>query len=234
MNKEKRIIAIIPARGGSKRIPQKNITPIAGKPMIAWTIEAANASQYIDTVLVSTDCDVIKKVALEYKAEVPFLRNHAFDDFSPVSEATLSALLQAEKYYGPYDIVIQLMANCPLRGVNEIDSAIESFFESEHESQISFFKFGWMNPWWAHTINQGIPSALFKDAGHKRSQDLDDLYCPTGAIWICQSEVLKRDKTFYSANYRAHKMNWVSAMDIDDYEDLKMAEALFKVHGVGL
>lgn len=231
MYKEKKILAIIPARGGSKRIPKKNIVPLAGKPMIAWTIEAAKASQYIDTVLVSTDCNDVKKVALDYKAEVPFMRLNAADDYSPVSEATLSALLQSEEYYGAYDIVVQLMANCPLRGVKEIDNAIESFFENKQESQVSFFKYGWMNPWWAHTINDGTPSALFKDVGQKRSQDLEKLYCPTGSIWISQSKVLKNYKTFYSPNYRAQEINWIAAMDIDDYEDLKMAEALFNLNG---
>jgi CMP-N-acetylneuraminic acid synthetase len=229
MYREQNILVVIPARGGSKRIPQKNIIHLSGKPMIAWTIEAAKKSQYVDTVLVSTDCEVIKKVAQEYGAEVPFMRLDAADDYSPVSEATLSALLQSEEYYGAYDIVVQLMANCPLRGVKEIDTAIESFYENEQESQISFFKYGWMNPWWAHTINNNVPSALFKQAGKKRSQDLNDLFCPTGAIWICKSEILKKYKTFYSPNYRANTINWISAMDIDDYDDLKMAEALFNI-----
>ena len=229
MYKGKKVIAIIPARGGSKRIPQKNIIPLAGKEMIGWTIGEAKASQYIDTLLVSTDCSRVKEVALNYKADVPFMRVDAADDYAPVSEATLSALLQAEDHYGDYDIVIQLMANCPLRKVEDIDKGIECFFEKNQESQISFFKFGWMNPWWAHTINVGVPSALFKQVGQKRSQDLEELYCPTGAIWICHTEVLKKYKTFYTPNYSAQEIDWVSAMDIDDYRDLEMAKALFKI-----
>ena len=229
MYKGKKILAVIPARGGSKRILQKNIVPVSGKPMIAWTIEAAKKSQYVDTILVSTDCEVIKKVALEHGAEVPFMRLDAADDYSPVSEATLSSLYQSEEYYGPYETVLQLMPNCPLRGVRDIDSALEAFFENNQESQISFFKYGWMNPWWAHTVENGFPTALFKQAVINRSQDLKDLYCPTGAVWISQSKILKRCKTFYSPNYQAQIMNWIPAIDIDDYDDLEMAQALFNI-----
>ena len=228
MYKNKKIIAIIPARGGSKRIPKKNILPFSGKPMISWTIDAAKSSKYVDTVLVSTDCNDIKDVALKFQAEVPFMREDSFDDYSPISEATLSALIQSENYYGAFDIVIQLMANCPLRDSTEIDDSIESFIKNEQESQVSFFKYGWMNPWWAHTLENNKPVSLFPDKKKNRSQDLKELFCPSGAIWITKPDYLKKYRTFYSPKYSANVLNWKSAIDIDDYEDLEMANFLFK------
>ena len=117
----KKIIAVIPARGGSKRIPFKNIIEFMGKPMIAWTIKAATESRIFDRVILSTDSQKIAKVGRNYGLDVPFLRKEKNDDFSPVSEATIAAIKQAEEYYNEsYDIVIQLMANAPLRDYNDI------------------------------------------------------------------------------------------------------------------
>lgn len=232
MYQNKKIIAVIPARGGSKRIPKKNILPFAGKPMIAWTIESARSSKYIDTILVSTDCESIKKVALKYKADVPFMRSGAFDDKTSVAEATLFSYQQSENYYGKFDVILQLMPNCPLRNATDIDSALESFFKNDNESQISFFKFGWMNPWWAHTLDGNVPTPLFKDSLMKRSQDLKNLFCPTGAIWIIKPSVLKKYKTFYSPSYKGYEINWISGIDIDDLNDLKMAEALKNIDNI--
>src|SRR5690554_5095321 len=105
-----RRIAIIPARGGSKRIPEKNILEFFGKPMIAWTIQAAKDSGVFDRILVSTDDPKIGEVSKEWGAEVPFLRQEFADDYTPVSEASASALQQAIDYWGEdYSSVTQLM-----------------------------------------------------------------------------------------------------------------------------
>ena len=190
-------IAIIPARGGSKRIPRKNIINFNGKPMIAWTIEAALNANLFSKVLVSTDCEEIAEISRNIGAEVPFLRESFFDDLAPVSEATLSALLQAEDYWKiEFSTVTQLMANCPLRTSKDIISFYNKFSNSDVDFLISSFKFGWMNPWWAFkssTNNQH--SFLFPDAIKKRSQDLEDLFCPTGSIWMANVDAFKESKT---------------------------------------
>lgn len=140
----------------------------------------------------------------------------------------MHSINQAEKFYGEkYDIVVQLMANCPLRGSNEIIDAYNSFIKSDVNSQISCFAYGWMNPWWAHKLNNKKPMPLFEEAIQRRSQDLEELYCPTGAIWIAKSEILKLKKNFYTGNHSFHLMAWKTAMDIDNYEDLEMAKALY-------
>jgi N-acylneuraminate cytidylyltransferase len=145
-----KIIAVIPARGGSKRNPKKNIIDFMGKPLINWTIEAAKNSKLFDRIVVSTDCSEIAEVAKGCGVEVPYLRDSSSDDNSVVSEATLVAIRQTEKFYKEkYDIVVQLMANAPLRDEYDIQDHVNHFVDSKKNFQISSFKFCWMNPWWS-------------------------------------------------------------------------------------
>ena len=225
----KKIYAIIPARGGSKRIKKKNIIEIGGKPMIAWTIQAALETDLIDKVIVSTDCPDIAKVAKKYGAEVPFLRKDKADDTSTVSEATIACLDQInENKIELPDIVVQLMANCPLRTSKDIESSLNHFIKNKYNFQISCFKYGWMNPWWAHKTEGDKIEPLFPDALKTRSQDLPNLYCPTGAIWIAKTKSLINSGTFYGKSYKFFELDWMSSVDIDDYDDLKMAEYCLK------
>ena len=219
-------IAIILARGGSKRLPRKNIVDFGGRPMLAWSIEAAVESSDFTKVLVSTDDEDIAKVALNYGAEVPFLRQEAADDMSPSSEATCAALLQAENYWNTkFETVAQLMANCPLRTTQDVRNSILAFDHNKAPSQISCFLFGWMNPWWAVRLqHDGTPQRMFPDVLHTRSQDLPDLYCPTGALWVANRDLLLDSKTFFIEGHRFEPMPWLSAVDIDDQDDLRMAE----------
>ena len=160
-------IAVIPARGGSKRIPHKNIVDFNGMPMIAHTIKAAKNTGLFEHIIVSTDDSEIAEVAIRYGAEVPFLRIEHCDDFSTVSEATISAIKQAEEYWDEdYTNVVQLMANCPLRTEKEIVGAYNFFAANVHDFQISCFKFGWMNPWWAMTLSDDYtPEKMFPETG---------------------------------------------------------------------
>ncbi len=224
-------IAIILARGGSKRLPRKNILDFHGKPLIGWTIEAALQSTHYDRVLVSTDDQEIAGVARSFGADVPFLRDTAADDITPSSEATIAALFQAEQYWGErFDVVSQLMANCPLRDAEDIKVSEQNFIKNKADSQISSFRFGWMNPWWAAKLNQeGTPEYLFPEARVVRSQDLPPLYCASGAIWIARAEALKYSNSFYTPNHSFHSLSWISAMDIDDAEDFEMAKACFLI-----
>jgi CMP-N-acetylneuraminic acid synthetase len=229
---KKKIIAVIPARGGSKRIPNKNIVEFFGKPMIAWTIEAAIQSGIFDTVLVSTDDVQIAEIAISYGAQVPFLREEASDDFSPVALATISAIKQMENFNNEkYDIVVQLMANCPLRSSNSIIKIYEEFVKNPQECVLSSFHYGMFNPWWAHKLDENNKAKpLFDDdLRNMRSQDQSRLFCPTGAVWISSINDLMINKTFYSENYRFYPISWLEAVDIDDYDDLRLAKAAFYV-----
>ncbi|MCC5946009.1 MAG: acylneuraminate cytidylyltransferase family protein [Bernardetiaceae bacterium] len=220
-------IAIIPARGGSKRISNKNIIDFQGKPLIAWTIEAALQSQMFDKIIVSTDSMQIAEVAEKYGAVVPFLREQYADDFSPVSAVIVDALEKIAPH--SYKVVAQLMPNCPLRDAKDIQNALSFFETNSFDFQISMFPFGWINPWWAYKIeSKSKPIPLFSDdLRNRRSQDQEPLYCPTGAIWIAKTDKLMIERSFYGKDFQSYIMNWQNAVDIDNYEDLEMAEALF-------
>ncbi len=224
-------IGIILARGGSKRLPRKNILNFNSKPLIAWSIKAAINSNVFDKVLVSTDDQEIADISKKFGAEVPFLRKSGSDDITPSSEATLIALNEAEEYWNKeFTVVAQLMANCPLRNSKDIKKCFDAFTSSNASSQISCFKFGWMMPWWALKLSEdGRGESIFPEAIKKRSQDLPDLYCPTGAIWFANREELIKNKSFYMKNTRYEEISWISAVDIDEYDDLKMAELCFNL-----
>lgn len=224
-------IAIIPARGGSKRIPNKNIIEFEKRPMINWTIESAIKSNCFDIILVSTDSQNIADIAVSAGAEVPFLREDFNDDFSSSSEATISALKQAEVYYDErFNIVTQLMPNCPLRGAADIQAAIEKFLSTRVNFQISCSEFNWMNPWWAASLDSdGVPEKIFPEKATQRSQDLAKLYCPVGAIWIAKRQALIEAGTFYGPGHRYLPINWENGIDIDNMEDYLIASKLAKI-----
>jgi len=231
-----RLIAVIPARAGSQRLPRKNIMNFSGKAMICWTIEAALNSNCFHRVVVSTEDHEIAKISKESGAEVPFLRTANFDNFSPISEATALAVSQSEKFWQEsYDVVVQLMANCPLRDDQDIKASIDNFKANKFLSQISCFQFGFMNPWWAAKLDpSNNPEYLFSEARLQRSQDLPSLYCPSGAIWISLVDDLKKHNTFYTPKHKFFPLNWMSALDIDDEEDLNMAKVCYQIKNMAI
>jgi CMP-N-acetylneuraminic acid synthetase len=222
---DRKVVAIIPARGGSKRVPGKNIMDFNGKPMIAWTIEAAQASGLFSKIVVSTDDEEIARVSREWGAEVPFLRQSKADDHSPVSEATIATLKQLEEQGEYFDDVVQLFAVCPLRTTQDIIDAYAFYKGKQRPFVLSCFKYVWMNPWWALTLNEDNEAKwIFEDA-KKRSQDLPELFCPTGAIWIADVKSLYRDNSFYGQGHIFWEINWKRAVDIDNYEDIELAKS---------
>lgn len=226
---KKKNIAVIPARCGSKRIHKKNIIDFFGKPLMCWTIEAALSSGIFDKVLVSTDSEEIASIARNFGAEVPFLRTKYCGDSSLVSSATIGALEQVnDLLHEEYQTVVQLMPNCPLRKKEHITRAYKNFLKTNTSFQISCFKFGWMNPWWAFKLNNKLrASPLFPKAVQKQSQKLPDLYCPTGAIWIANIKALKKYGSFYGKAYTFYPMDWTAAVDIDNMDDIEVARMVF-------
>jgi len=223
-----RIAAVIPARGGSKRILHKNVVQFAGKPMIAHTIEAARDSNVFDDIWISTDDEMIKQVCKQYESSKIHIVNRETcnDDHSTVSQATIATLKQLERKGHTYDTVVQLMANCPNRGWADIRNSYDDYVERGNVFQLSCFMFGFMNPWWAVKLSERKPEPLFPEALKTRSQDLPKLYCPTGAIWIADVKALYEAGTFYGLGYKMCPIPWESAVDIDDMEDLKFGETV--------
>ncbi len=225
-NMVNKVICIIPARENSKRIKNKNIIDFDGKPMIYWTIKAALDSNIFDRIVISTDSKKIANIASLIGIKVPFLREGLSDDFTPISEVTIAALKQAEQYWSEnYEIVVQLMANCPNRNETNIQDAFNYFNEKNLESLVSCSKMNMLLPWWSFTIdNNRKPKYNFPNFLNIRSQDLEEAYCPSGALWISKSSKLIEHKSFYGPNHHAYPLDWFSAIDIDTYDDLKIAQ----------
>lgn len=221
-------LAVIPARGGSRRIPRKNIADFCGRPMLEWTVIAARESSLFDRVIVSTDDEEIARVALASGAEVPFLRDRFQDDHSPVSKVTVDLLHQLRaRDSQEFDTVVQLMPNCPLRGSAHIRASYDNFRQLDLRFQLSCCRYGWLNPWWAHRQeNDGGYAPLHAEALKQRSQDLPPLYCPTGAVWIARADALLEEKTFYGKGHSFFPLDWRASIDIDEFDDLEFARAV--------
>ncbi|MDB4577240.1 acylneuraminate cytidylyltransferase family protein [bacterium] len=222
-------IAIITARGGSKRIHKKNIVPVGQQPLLAWSVDAALSSGVCDRVLVSTDDASIGEIAREAGADVPFLRENASDDEATASEACLAALAQAEAHWGEkYDNVILMMPTCPLRTGEQVANQFKRFSDERLPFLLSCADFGPMKPWWAFTMDtQGAGDYLHPDALKTRSQLLDKLYAPSGATWIARVDDLRHAGSFYGPEHRFHPISWISAIDIDEPADIELVELLF-------
>lgn len=223
-------LAVIPARGGSKRIPRKNIRDMCGKPLISYTISAACQSGIFSHIVVSTDSKEIADIASSWGAEVPFIRKPELaDDFTPVSSVTLDALDMLDPDGSEYDCVAQLMPNCPLRDSSDVLSSYADFVTSKGPSKISVAKYHWLNPWWAMKGDDKKQlSFIFHEESKKRSQDLSELVCPTGAIWWIKPSSLRRERTFYCKGFLGWEIPWFHAVDIDTEDDWKIAEILMK------
>lgn len=232
MNSLAKCLAVIPARSGSKRIPNKNIRMLHGKPLMAYTIEAAQASRIFDRVIVNTDSSLIADIAVQYGAEVPTLRDSSLaDDYTPVSLVTVSTLKEIDPDGTKYQYVAQLMANCPLRTSTNIVQSYQHFIDLAADAQISVTRYGWLNPWWAMELEENcVLMPLFKGRLQQRSQDLPELFCPSGAIWWAKGDILRRSQTFHIENRVGWELPWQQAVDIDDETDWQMAEALMHMH----
>ncbi|GAB4461220.1 MAG: acylneuraminate cytidylyltransferase family protein [Bacteroidales bacterium] len=219
----KSVLAIIPARGGSKGIPKKNIKLLAGKPLIAWTIEEAKKSKYIDRLILSSEDDEIIKVAKDWGCEVPFVRPKelAMDD-TPGVEPVLHAInILPEKY----DYVCLLQPTSPLRKAEDIDGCIEKCIYSNSLSCVSVCEVE-QHPYWMYEIdNEEKLTPLFKN-NIKRRQDLPRLYSLNGAIYFIKIDLIKIRKNFIDENTLVFIMNKQKSIDIDDYIDFKIAEIL--------
>jgi CMP-N-acetylneuraminic acid synthetase len=225
------LLAVIPARGGSKRVPGKNIRSLGGRPALAYTIEAALQSGLFRTVVVSTDSEAIASIARAEGAEVPFLRRPALaTDDVPVSSATIDALERLDPEGQTYRAVAQLMPNCPLRTADDVRSSWAQFDCGEAPAQLSVTRFGWQNPWWAFRRNEDLTVApLFPDRITAPSQTLPELFCPTGAIWWAGSAVLRGARTFHVERRTGWEIPWEHGVDIDTEDDWRLAEVLLRL-----
>ncbi len=231
----KTFLAIIPARGGSKRLPRKNVMELAGKPLIAWTIEAALQSHFIDEVVVTTDNSEIINVAEEHGANVPFVRPLSLSDDNA---STVDVVLHAVSYFMKkkitFDFIVLLQPTSPLRAATHIDEAISKVIEQNASAVISVSKTD-HSPLWSNTLPESGDMSRFlkEEVKNKRSQDLPDYYRLNGAIYICSWAEFFEEKSFFvKKNIYAYEMDRGSSVDVDEAFDFYLAEYLMKSHDI--
>jgi N-acylneuraminate cytidylyltransferase/CMP-N,N'-diacetyllegionaminic acid synthase len=224
-------ISLIPARAGSKGIPGKNIKIIDGKPLIAYSIEQAKKSKYIDKVIVSTDSKKIASVAAKYGAEVPFLRPKRIStDKASSTDVILHAVNYLERKNEYYDILILLEPTSPLRDTKDINSALKMLLKKKKaESIVGICKVESAHPDFLVKLDRGFlrpyTNTRFKSV---RRQDLSELYFFEGSLYISYIDSLKEHKTFYHQNTLSYIVKKWKSYELDDNTDFKIIESLLK------
>ena len=226
MHKKKTFLAIIPARGGSKRLPRKNILDLNGKPLITWSIEAGRQSQYIDDVVVTSDDDEILSIAQQYAAYTIKRPEHLASDTATTFDAIAHAIENSKQY----DYIVLLQPTSPLRDAKHIDEAIELLESKNADAVVSVCEMD-HSPLWSNTLPKDASMAGFlnEELLNKRSQDLEIFYRLNGAIYICKTQTLLQQKSFFiKENIFAYVMDRNSSVDIDEAIDFKIADVLMK------
>ena len=227
MIKKSKVLAIIPARKGSKRLPNKNKLDLNGKPLIAWTIESAMKSIYIDDIAISTNDEDIVEIAKLYDIDVPFLRPV---ELSSDKASTMDVIFHTINFYKSigryYDIIILLQPTSPLRTSVDIDNsfkllsknvkAIVSVCELDH------------SPLWSNILptNNSLEFFLKEDVQGLRSQDLPQYYRLNGAIYLSRINYLKTNKKFFGNQSKAYIMSTNNSIDIDTKLDFELCKLI--------
>lgn len=217
---ENKIIAIIPARGGSKRVPKKNIKELKGKPLIEWTLEAAYKSKLLDEVIVSTDDKDIEEFIK--RGEVVIRRpDHLAQDWS----RSVDVMIDALRLMGNC-IVVCLQPTSPFRTTNDIDNAINIYKNHRCESVISVVEAGKKQCWMMRTRGKYITPVYGHKYLNRQTQDLPKVYIPNGAIFISSKNYLLKYQSFYTNYVMPYIMPPERSIDIDDFKDFEIAEQI--------
>lgn len=221
-------MGLIPARGGSKGLQGKNILPLSGKPLIAWTIEQSLTSKYLDRVVVSTDAEEIAAVARSYGAEVPFVRP---PELSTDQAKAIDVILHAIEYFSvrgeSYDLVMLLQPTSPLRAVQDIDNAVELLFSKEAQSVVSVCE-AEHHPYGMNMLppDGSLEDFLKSEANNSNRQELPVFFRINGAIYLAYIAYLQAQKSFVGKDTFAYIMPRERSVDIDSIFDFKFAEFL--------
>jgi len=226
MYKNRTFLAIIPARGGSKRLPRKNVLDLKGKPLIAYSIEAGLNSKYIDKVIVSSDNKEILDISQNYGA----LTIKRPDELANDTATTFDTIKHTIENTDEYDYIVLLQPTSPLRDENHIDEAIELLDEKKANAIVSVCEME-HSPLWSNTLDSSLSMQGFlrDEVLNKRSQDLEKYYRLNGAIYICKTEKLLQERTFLLKNsIFAYIMSRECSVDIDEKIDFILASTYMK------
>jgi CMP-N-acetylneuraminic acid synthetase len=228
---EKQIIAVIPARGGSKRVPRKNLLLLRGKPLIAHTIEHAKRSRLVSRIIVSTDDNEISDVAIQYGAEV-IKRPPELSGNTASSEVALIHVVDwlAEKEKYEPDILVFLQCTSPIRNESDIDNAITVLLENNADSLFSgcrFNKYIWQ-------VRNGEVSPINYDYRHRwREQDFPHQVLENGSIFVFKRSILKELGNRLGGKIAVYEMNELSSIQIDSNEDIMLCNCIMEMQEKG-
>jgi CMP-N,N'-diacetyllegionaminic acid synthase len=219
-------LAIIPARGGSKRLPRKNVLDLGGKPLISWSIEAALKSDYIDKTLVTSDDEEILNISKQYLVQTIKRPQELASDTASTYDAIEHAINSQEE---DYEYVILLQPTSPIRGSKHIDEAIKLLESKKADAVISVCEVE--HPvQWSMTLDKNKDMSEFvKNIDSRRSQEQEKYFRLNGAIYICKIEKLLQKKSFFlEENIFAYEMQVEDSIDIDSELDFKLASFILE------
>lgn len=222
-------IAIITARGGSKRIPRKNIKGFMGKPMLAYAIEAAEKSELFDTIMVSTDDKEIAAVAKNYGAAVPFMRSaKTSSDHAITYDVLEEVLTEYKKLNIGFDMVCCIYPCVPFLTADSLQKAYNQMLSDSNDAIMPVCKYP-VPIEWAMIISEGKLLPNDRAAQLIRSQDLIPKYYDVGMFYFCKTSALLENKTLVPPNTGAYIIDEIECQDIDTMEDWKFAELKYKI-----
>ncbi len=227
MYKNYRVLCVIPARGGSKGLPRKNIKNLLGRPLISYSIEHAKKSSYVDRLVVSTDDEEIAGQSIKYGAEVPFIRpiELAGDDVGAI-DVLLHAVGWIEKEESAeYDIIILLHATSPLRTPDDIDKCVETMIEGQVDNVFSVTESS-RNPYFNMVECDGKTIRLVKEGSFTTRQSSPKVFDINASVYVWWTEKLKNGKSIFLDNSSIYEMPKERSVDIDDEIDFQLAEML--------
>jgi len=225
MINDHKILAVIPARGGSKGVPRKNIRNLAGNPLIAWTIEEAQKSKYIDRLILSSEDQEIIEVAKTYGCEVPFVRP---DELASDSCPGIEVILHAVEQSPGYTHVLLLQPTSPLRTVGHIDSFIEQFQDDQVKCSVSVTTPD-KHPMWTFSMDEDNHlQPFFQGEIPTNRQQLPKAYALNGALYMAQIPWLKQNRSFLTVETKGFDMPPEVSLDIDSEMDFFICECIMQ------
>lgn len=215
-----KFLAIIPARGGSKGLPGKNKKDLCGKPLIAWTIEAAQKSKYITDIIVSSDDHEILDIAKKYEKVIPLLRP---DHLATDTASSMDVLLHIIEQFSAYDYIVWLQPTSPLRTNIHIDEAISKLQNKKAKLCVSVTE-AEQSPYLMYHVDKetGKNHPLIPKPHPTRRQDYEKYFLLNGAIYIGKQEVLKEIKNFITEDTIFYEMSRNASYDIDTEDDFQL------------
>lgn len=221
------ILAIIPARGGSKGVKRKNIRSVGCKPLIYWSIDAAQQSESLKYVFVTTDDKEIAEVSSSFGAEIIMRPESLAADKTPMLPVLQFVCEKAEEKLGEqFNTIVLLQPTAPMRTAKHIDQAIAEFEQTSADSMVSVYKVDDCHPSRMYRINQGTLEKIYEEPAGSLRQDLESIYHRNGALYICKRDLLMNEGKLVCDNPTPFIMSKSDSANIDDEDDLKIADFL--------